>query len=314
MEKLPYHPLVIVTQEDLQKARELYGVQDINSLRESLDILEKWLQKQPHLAEGSKYLSPANLERAFITAKGSVEETKRRLERMFTSRGMMPELCLNRTVEEFKDEWEVVNYVPLPKICPSDRSRVMVTQFLTEKLEKFSILAYFRLCFMVGEYRLNFDYTPAERFIIDFKNIHIGLLIKINPVVVKKAEVLCTEGIGTKIKGIHILNAPTFVDKIIHLLKQALREKLANRIHVHSTYEDLHKYIPKEILPKDYGGDEESCSKLSEKWKKLLRQEEARKIIQDTEKLVSDETKRHESKFNEEYMGMPGSFRRLAVD
>lgn len=46
--------------------------------------------------------------------------------------------------------------------------------------------------FQVGEYRINFDYTPSERYIIDMKNVHIGLVSKINPVVVKKAEVLCT--------------------------------------------------------------------------------------------------------------------------
>ena len=90
--------------------------------------------------------------------------------------------------------------------------------------------------------------------------------------------------------------------------------KVANRVHVHDTYEDLHKHIPKEILPKDFGGDEMSCDKLNELWKETLKSEESQKIIRDTEKLVSDETKRHESKFNEEYMGMPGSFRRLTVD
>lgn len=48
------------------------------------------------------------LERVFIIAKGSVEETKRRIERMLTSRGMMPELCLNKSIEEFQDLWDCV--------------------------------------------------------------------------------------------------------------------------------------------------------------------------------------------------------------
>lgn len=314
METIPYHPLVTVTQEDMKKARQLYGIQDVNQIRESLDAVEVWLKKQDHLVEASKYLSRTILERVFIIAKGSVEETKRRLERMLTSRGMMPELCLNRSIEEFQALWDCVIYVPLPKLCPYDKSRVMVTQFLTDKLDQFSILSYLRYCFMIGEYRLNFDYTPAERFIIDLTNINISHISKVNPIVVKKAEVLCTEGIGTKIKGIHILNAPPFVDKLIFLLKQALREKVANRVHVHSTYENLHKHIPKEIIPKDYGGDEQSCAKLSEQWKEVLKQDEARRMIKESDKLVSDESKRHESKFNEEYMGMPGSFRRLTVD
>lgn len=53
---------------------------------------------------------------------------------------------------------------------------------------------------------------------------------------------------------------------------------------------------------------------FSDQWKDILRGEDAKKLISDSEKIVSDESKRHTSKFNEEYMGMPGSFRKLTVD
>lgn len=49
------------------------------------------------------------------------------------------------------------------------------------------------------------------------------------------------------------------------LLKQALREKVASRIHVHNSFADLHKHVPKEILPKDYDGDDQSIEQLSGK-------------------------------------------------
>lgn len=74
---------------------------------------------------------------------------------------------------------------------------------------------------------------------------------------------LFQEGFGTKIKGIHILNAPSFVDKFVFIVKQGLKEKVANRLHVHNTFEELHKEIPKEVLPKDFGGDGPSCAKLA---------------------------------------------------
>ncbi|KAF9404823.1 hypothetical protein HW555_014147, partial [Spodoptera exigua] len=50
------------------------------------------------------------------------------------------------------------------------------------------------------------------------------------------------------------------------------------------------------------------------RWKETLRTPEARQLIKDAEKMISDESKRQTSKFNEEYMGMPGSFRKLTVD
>ncbi|KAJ2937363.1 hypothetical protein O0L34_g14255 [Tuta absoluta] len=314
MEVIAFHPLIDVTQEDVKKARQFYDLDDVKRINESLDQIDEWCKKQPHLEEAHKYMSRNMLERIFILARGSVEGTKKKIDRLLTSRGMMPELSLHRTYDELTKYYEAVRYVPLPKLNPSDQSRVMVTQFLTGKLDQFSLINYFRYCFLVGEYRLNFDYSLSERYIIDLNNIHIGLLSKINPVVVKKAEVLCTEGFGTKIKGIHILNAPPFVDRLVFLLKQALREKVASRLHVHPTYEDLQLHIPKEVLPVDYGGEAPTCAKLAEQWQDTFRTDEAQKIIKNLDKLVTDESRRSSEKFNEEYLGMPGSFRKLDVD
>ncbi|XP_045503696.1 uncharacterized protein LOC123700507 [Colias croceus] len=314
MENLPHHPLIEISADDVSKAREFYGINDVNRIKESLDAIDEWCKKQDHLSEACKALNRNILERILILSRGSVEATKIKIDKMFTSRAMMPELCMNRSVEEFEPLWDYGLYVPLPKLYKMDQSRVMVTQFLSEKLEQFSLLSYFRYAFMIGEYRLHYDYCLSERYIIDLSNIHIGLLTKVNPILVKKAEVLCTEGFGTKIKGIHLLNAPSFVDRIVFLIKQGLKEKVASRLHVHNSYADLHKHIPKEILPKDYEGDGPSISKLAEQWKEMLRTEEARQIIKDSDKLVADESRRNTSKFNEEYLGMPGSFRKLNVD
>ena len=71
-------------------------------------------------------------------------------------------------------------------------------------------------------------------------------------------------------KGIHILNAPTYADMFISILKPVLSEKVAGRIHVHSSYDDLYKYIPKAYLPEDYGGDEPSIAIIHGKCSKSL--------------------------------------------
>ncbi|CAK1541712.1 unnamed protein product [Leptosia nina] len=314
METLPNHPLIELTEDDVTKAREFYGINDVTRISQSLDSIMEWCQKQDHLVEASKALDRNILERILILSRGSVEASKAKIDKLFTSRGMMPDLAMNKTVEEFEEVWDYALYVPLPKLCKVDQSRVMVTQFLTERLENFSLLTYFRFAFMVGEYRLHYDYCLAERYIVDLTNVHIGLITKLNPLVVKQAEVLCTEGFGTKIKGIHLLNAPPFVDKIVFLIKQGLKEKVASRLHVHSSYEDLHKHVPKEILPKDFDGDGPCLSKLSDQWKEKLRTKETRELIKNMDKLVTDESRRSSTKFNEEYLGMPGSFRKLAVD
>lgn len=41
------------------------------------------------------------LERLYLTAKGSVEGTKNMIEKLFTMRGMISELALNKSIDEF---------------------------------------------------------------------------------------------------------------------------------------------------------------------------------------------------------------------
>ncbi|XP_041972585.1 uncharacterized protein LOC121728459 [Aricia agestis] len=314
METVPYHPLIEISQEQLKQAREFYGVGNAKRIQESLDQVEEWCKKQDHLVDALPFLSRIILERLFIMAKGSIEGTKIKIDKFCTTRAMMPEICLNKTLEEFDQLSKSVSYVPLPKLNPADNSRVMVTQLTSENFDNISLLSYIRYCYFIGEYRLNFDYSISERYIVDLKHANSSLLTKLNPIILKKGEILCTEGYGTKIAGIHILNAPSFVDKFVFILKQGLKEKVASRLHVHNSYEDLQKHISKEILPKDYDGLAPPMSELREQWQETLKSEETRRLVQNAERLVSNESKRSVAKFNEEYLGMPGSFRKLNVD
>nr|XP_034827499.1 alpha-tocopherol transfer protein-like isoform X1 [Maniola hyperantus] len=314
MKAIEYHPLLQITEDDIEKVRKLYNLDDETMIRDSLEAIEAWCKKQDHLVNAYHHLHSNMLERLFLLSSGSVEMTKMKIDKLFTMRGMMPELCLNKSLDEFENLSECLHYVPLPKLNPADRSRVMVTQVKSGKWEEFNLLSYMRYCYLIGEYRLHFDYSLADRYIIDLKNIGISILTKLNPIVLKKGEILCTEGFGTKIKGIHLLNATSFVDKFVSLIKQGLKEKVASRLHVHSSYEELHNEISKEILPKEYGGDGPTCEKLAEQWRDTLKTKDGIKIIEDSNELITDETKRTTSKFNEEYLGMPGSFRTLTVD
>lgn len=65
-----------------------------------------------------------------------------------------------------------------------------------------------------------------------------------------------------RIKAIHILSQSKFVDTLVSILKQVLSAKVAGRINIHKSSEDLHKYLSKDILPKDYGGEERSLKTL----------------------------------------------------
>ncbi|GBP24612.1 Alpha-tocopherol transfer protein [Eumeta japonica] len=88
---------------------------------------------------------------------------------------------------------------------------------------------------------------------------------------VKYGEAFALKNVyGLKIKGLHLVNAPSFVDKVVFLFKTILSRKLAERIHVHSSYEDFHKHVSREVLPSDYGGEERSLDELHGRSRHLL--------------------------------------------
>lgn len=59
-----------------------------------------------------------------------------------------------------------------------------------------------------------------------------------------------------RLKGVHFLNAPYFMDKVMMLIKPFLKQSLLNILHIHQpNSEGLYKYVPKKAFPKEEGGE-----------------------------------------------------------
>lgn len=68
-----------------------------------------------------------------------------------------------------------------------------------------------------------------------------------------------------KLKEVHVINISPIVDTIVNFVKPFLKEKIRERIHIHSNLEDLYKFVPKEMLPEEYGGNAGPIKVLSGK-------------------------------------------------
>ncbi|KPJ21414.1 hypothetical protein RR48_00522 [Papilio machaon] len=87
---------------------------------------------------------------------------------------------------------------------------------------------------------------------------------------------------------------------------------MIDRVIIHDTMESLHKYVPKEYLPKDYGGDLPSLIEFTESLNRDVYNEKIKGALIDYCKLVSDESKRPREKYDEECI--VGSFKKLDFD
>jgi CRAL/TRIO domain len=57
-------------------------------------------------------------------------------------------------------------------------------------------------------------------------------------------------------RSCHILNSSTVVNSFMSLIRPMLRKEVAESFQFHSdNLENLHKSVPKEVLPQEYGGE-----------------------------------------------------------
>ncbi|XP_045454284.1 uncharacterized protein LOC123663660 [Melitaea cinxia] len=309
--------LLEVTKEQILAVRRDCNL-DTQQLNENVDILENWCRSQDQLVEALPYLGRNILERFLIKEKGSLERAKQAIDKALAVRGMMPEFLLNEetkiTLEKFYNLFDNVLITSLPKVNPKDGTRIFLSRIMNDNFEDINLIEKAKFTGFFLDVRMTHDYVFSDRLVFDLQHLKPSVIKLLNPIVLKKVNIFFMGAYKFKIKGIHILNAPSFFDKVFFILKGFFEEKLVERVNIHSSYEDLYKQISKEILPKEYGGESMSFADLIEEWKKYLKSDVGKRIIENSKKLVSDESKRSLFKFDEEYFGLPGSFKQIKID
>lgn len=64
------------------------------------------------------------------------------------------------------------------------------------------------------------------------------------------------EAMLVQLKGLHFLNAPSFMDRVMMILRPFMKKELLDTLQIHQTGSmTLDKYVPQEALPKEAGGE-----------------------------------------------------------
>ncbi|KAJ8712713.1 hypothetical protein PYW08_008017 [Mythimna loreyi] len=313
MESIPDNHLLKIRPGALEYLRKLHNLDKKGRLEEAIKILEEWIQKQDHIIK--KDFRKDYLERTLITCKGSVEKAKKQIDRLCTMRSLMPQFFSKFNAKvELTHITEITWSTPLPNMT-EDYYRVFLIKLNNKEFTSESFMQYYQYHIILAEYIKAHDYPNGFIAIFDMGDINIlDFMTKWNPVQFQQFLSILIEGFGARLKSAQILTESKAIGLLISTAKRIVSEKIGNRVHVQQSLEDLHKVVPKDILPIEYGGNERSINKLHAEWVEELSSAEHVEYIKMMHKAGTDETKRHEGKFNEEYMGMPGSFRCLSVD
>ncbi|KAF2879556.1 hypothetical protein ILUMI_26617, partial [Ignelater luminosus] len=296
------------TEEEKQKILGFHRKTQ-KQIDEDAENLQNWMKKQAHFPE---ILDKDIIGRFLALHKFRIQETKEILDNYYTIRSLLPEFYeKNVNDPDIKKIMDIAYHIPLPKLT-KDLHRVIVSKFTGKDMDDFDSVAYMIYAVNVGEVRLREDYFLYHVFIFDFEGVKADLLLKFTPTFMKRAALISEKVFTTRPHGIHFINAPSYVNSFLNLLKTILKPKLASRMHVHSDMESLREALGKNVLPIDYGGEEKSLAELNDLWKqKLLEYED---VFESNRKVRVDENLRIGKSLNTEFYGIEGNFKKLEID
>ncbi|XP_047538586.1 uncharacterized protein LOC125072118 [Vanessa atalanta] len=309
MELTCKHTVIQLNSDTIHYLRKLYNLDNPERLEASIDILVKWLQKQDHFIK--KDFSKEYLERAIIFSKGSVERAKLKLDKTSTFKTLLPRYFQAFDVKKATILQNILCGI-VPKLT-KDHNRIVVTKNVGDNFSR--IIDFYKYTIMICEYVNACEYCDSFIVVFDARGSNIMDYIKFfSPVDMQQCISILIEGYKMRVKGFHFLTPSKSIDTLISIFKRALSPKLRQRIQIHRDLESLHKYVPKEIMPSDLGGQEKSIKELHDDLMNIMTSDEFTAFLNDMRLAATDETCRSDDKFNDQYMGMPGSFRKLNID
>ncbi|CAH1640962.1 unnamed protein product [Spodoptera littoralis] len=304
---LEFHP------DTLEHVRMELNLDKNGRMDDAVNLLEEWVKKQQHFVK--KDFSRAYLERTLISAKGMVERAKQRIDKLCTFKTLLPEYYPKSVAKGHFDSLEpIVQYGLLPKLT-KDHYRVSLFNVKSDDYNSGHIHLFYKYIVMICEYIKINDYNNGFVVALDFRDANILTFVtKCTPMDLRQVITLMTEGYGIRIKQIHLITESKMLDTLVSFLKQVLSTKLAGRIHMHKNLDTLYDFVPKDVLPVEYGGPAKSLQIISDEWRDALTSKDFMEYFAEMYEAKTDEACRQSDKFTEQYIGMPGSFRALSVD
>ncbi|XP_026326979.1 alpha-tocopherol transfer protein-like isoform X2 [Hyposmocoma kahamanoa] len=262
--------------------------EDPKKLEDSIQHLKEWIAKQPHL----KARTEDQWLAAFLRGtKFSLERAKEKLDLYYSLRTLIPEFqSINHRHSKFMEILKLGTLLILPKSKNLTDPRVLI----------FRVAACPPVNGVVN--------------VVDMKDATLSHFTHLTPLMMKKMVVANQDASPTRMKAAHYYHMPPPVETIFNLIKTFLNEKNRNRLHVHGKdFKPLYKYVSKDILPVEYGGNGGTIEEIVDYWVKKI--EEYSKWLDEEERYGTDESKRPgKPKTSEDMFGVEGSFRQLQMD
>ncbi|CAH0718273.1 unnamed protein product, partial [Brenthis ino] len=270
-----------------------------------VEQLKEWINRQPQLP---KDLGDNLILRFAHSCYYDLEKTKKTVDTFFTVRGICSDLVTNRDPMSPHMQ-KILKIIRLGQFLTSSNSMIWIYQINDPGLDNYDHISDAKLFFLSTDAQfLESEVLPEEDIVImDVKDVTLKFLTKMNLSVARRLARYQEDAIPIRLKQVHVVNAPPFIDKIYGVMKPFISKHITDLVHFHSPKsETLFQYISKEDLPSDFGGSRPSMSELTE----IITSQ----IMRNREKIIDENFWRVADKNKSEASTEVGTFRSLAID
>ncbi|XP_021921168.1 alpha-tocopherol transfer protein-like [Zootermopsis nevadensis] len=168
--------------------------------------------------------------------------------------------------------FRAVHYVPLPTLTPLGY-RPTLLRLAHCDASKFDVRVLTTRIVMSLDARLLEERCLSNVMLIDLEGFTMGHYTRASPTqaTVRKALLCIQDAFPMRLAQVHLINVPAFINNVMSLFRPFLKEKFLNKIFFHcSGYEALYEHVPREALPREYGGKLDSTQDLADRWNEKL--------------------------------------------
>ncbi|XP_041971722.1 alpha-tocopherol transfer protein-like [Aricia agestis] len=304
---------LLLPNEEVKKKIKVEVNENVKTKDRDLAHIKEWLRKQPHLPDKWDDERLINFLRG---SNFSLEKCKTKLDLYFTMRAACPEFFTNRDVTrpEIARSLSKIQGAPLPVLTPNGL-RVNCFRVMDENLDSSFVSSLLKLSLMLGDVRLKEEAegVAGDVYVMDVAPLSPAHLTLLSLTTIKKYLICVQDAYPVKLKEIHVVNSNPVIDVVFNMVKPLVKEKIRNRIFFHCSVDGLTKYIPKDILPEEFGGYGGSLQEMHNAWEEKLKT--YTKWFKEQESIKAIETLRPGKPKNyDEILGTEGSFRTLSID
>ncbi|XP_063388491.1 clavesin-1-like [Cydia fagiglandana] len=281
---------------------------------EDVAQLRAWLGTQPHLP--GDLITDLELVLVYHCCHRSAEVSKQVLDLHFTLKALFENLFKDLLVNE-KIFASLSAAVVLPlKARAHDGSAITYCSIIDPDARKYVFIDGLRVALMLLELTQAEQGTwPGLQIVFDMRTFSLQHLAKMDLHTVQQFMYYLQEAMLVRVTGIHFMNAPVFMDRVLMLIKPFMKKTLMDVLFVHQTGSGtLEKYIPVEGLPEEAGGDYISVMKASANLQERLRLNKDFFEQRNKRRVVEALRPGRPKTISDIFGGIEGSFKKLDID